>query len=153
MRKRFCKTVSRPLVAPLRSRSEPKRGIAVVAILVVFAVSLLFFGLWSRSIIRERRSLSNQQFRIQAERLAEAGIERGIAARKANANYAEETWSVPAAQLNKTHAAQVRIHVIPASKSGSIRYEATAEFPVGALHRAQMTKSVEIPASDPMKKS
>ena len=153
MRKRNCKLVSGPPVAPLRSRSAPNRGIAVVAILVVFAVSLLLFGLWSRSVVREHRSLSNQQFRIQAQRLAEAGIERGIAARKANADYAEETWSVPAAQLDKTHAAQVRIHVIPASKSGSIRYEATAEFPVGALHRAQITKSVEIPASDPMKKS
>jgi len=153
MRTRNCKFASGPPFAPLRSRSAPKRGIVVVAILVVFSVSLLLFGLWSRSVVREHRSLSNQQFRIQAERLAEAGIERGIAARKANADYAEETWPVPAAQLDKTHAAQVRIRVTSTSNAGNIRYEATSEFPVGALHRAQITKSVEIPASDPMKKS
>jgi hypothetical protein len=73
--------------------------------------------------------------------------------RAANANFAEDVWSVPASELDNTHAAQVRIRVAPTSNPGVIRYEATAEYPVGNLHRVQITKSVEIPNSAPPNKS
>jgi hypothetical protein len=147
------KFVPQPCGRFVRKHHAHNRGVALVAVLVVFGVSLLLFGLWSRSITRDHRSLTTQQFRIQADRLAEAGLERAIAARTANANYTDEVWSVPAAQLNNKHAAQVRIRVAPGSTAGHIRYEATAEFPAGAVHRAQITKSAEIPASAPMKET
>jgi hypothetical protein len=140
------------------SRSRParprgRRGIVLVAVLVLFSVSLTLFGLWSRAVVRESSGLSTLQFRLQAAQLAQAGVERAIALHAADAKFTDEVWSVAAADLDKTHAAQVRIRVAPASNAGGFRYEATAEFPVGALHRAQLTKSVEIPNPTPMKKS
>jgi hypothetical protein len=122
-------------------------------VLVLFTISLTLFGLWSRAVIRDRNSLATQQFRLQAERLAEAGLQRAISMRAADAKYADEVWSVPATELDSTHAAQVRIRVSPTSDAGGNRYEATAEFPVGALRRVQITKSVEIPNQAPMKTS
>jgi type II secretory pathway component PulK len=137
----------------MRSGGARKRGVVLVAVLVLFCVSLTLFGLWSQSVVREHQSVATQQFRLQAGRLAEAGLERAVSLRAADAKYADEIWSVPASELDSTHAAQVRIRVAPTLDARGLRYEATAEFPVGALHRAQITKSVEIPNSIPMKKS
>jgi Tfp pilus assembly protein PilX len=131
-------------LAALRGRAMRQRGVVLVAVIVVFSVSLTLFGLWSRSVIRERRSLATQQFRIQAVRLAEAGLQRAISLRAADAKYAEEVWSVPASELDNKHAAQVRLRVAPTTNADKLRYESTAEFPSGALHRVQITKSVEI---------
>jgi len=153
MRNPFHNIVPQPCQRWVHKHPARQRGVALVAVLVVFGISLLLFGLWSRSITREHRSLTTQQFRIQADRLAEAGLERAIAARTTNAKYTDEVWSVPAAQLDNKHAAQVRIRVAPITTAGRIRYEATAEFPQGALHRAQITKSAETPASAPMKET
>jgi Tfp pilus assembly protein PilX len=153
MRTNFHKLESAPRLARLRGRACRKRGVVLIAVLVLFAVSLTLFGLWSQAVIREHGRLATQQFRVQAVRLAEAGLERAVSIRATDAKYADDVWSVPAAQLDKTHAAQVRIHVTPASDAGGIRYEATAEFPVGVPRRVQVTKSVTIPNPAPMKTS
>jgi len=139
-----------PANRPLR-RSPRKRGMVLVAVLVLFSISLVLFGLWSQAAIRERRTLSTEQFLSQAERLAEAGLERAIALRASTAQFTGEVWSVPAAQLDNTHAAQVRIRIAPTSNATGNRYEATAEFPAGSTYRAQITRSVEIPDSGPNK--
>jgi Tfp pilus assembly protein PilX len=144
---------SRRHFARLNCKATRKRGIVLVAVLVLVSVSLTLFGLWSQAVIRQHRITANQQFRLQAVQLAEAGLGRAVLLRAGDAKYADEVWSVPAAELDATHAGQVRIRVTPTSNARGVRYEATAEFPVGALHRAQITKSVEIPNSVPMKKS
>jgi hypothetical protein len=135
MRNNIYNLESGPRFERLRGHTGRKRGVVLIAVLVLLSVSL-----------------ATQQFRVQATRLAEAGLQRALSMRATDATYAEETWSVPASQLDNTHAAQVRIRVAPTSGVGGIRFEATAEFPVGALHRAQITKSVEIPNPVPMKK-
>jgi len=140
-------------IKPLPGRGKRKRGVVLIAVLVLFAVSLTLFGLWSQAVIREHSRLATQQFRIQAGRLAEAGLQRAVLLRANDAKYVEEVWSVPATQLDNTRAAQVRIHVAPTSDSGGIRYEATAEFPVGVPRRVQITKSLTIPNPSPMKTS
>lgn len=139
--------------AQRRRRASRKRGVVLIAVLVLFAVSLTLFGLWSQAVIREHSRLATQQFRVQAVRLAEAGLERAVSLRANDAKYVDEVWSVPATQLDKSHAAQVRIHVTPASGTGGIRYEATAEFPVGVPRRVQITKSLLIPNPAAVKKS
>jgi hypothetical protein len=138
-------------LARLRSSGKRKRGVVLVAVIVLFSVSLTLFGLWSQAVVGERNNLATQQFRIQAGRLAEAGVQRAVSLRAADAKYADEVWAVPASELDNAHAAQVRIHVAPTSDAGGIRCEATAEFPVGALRRAQITKSIEIPNPTPTK--
>jgi hypothetical protein len=153
MRTTYYKLDSAPHFERLRGHTGRKRGMVLIAVLVLLSVSLALFGLWSRAAIREHSSLATQQFRVQATRLAEAGLQRALSMRATDSKYAEETWSVPASQLDNFHAAQVRIRVSPTLGAGSIRFEASAEFPVGALHRAQITKSVEIPNPVPMKKT
>jgi type II secretory pathway component PulK len=150
MRTIFYKLESGPRFERLRGRTRRKRGVVLIAVLVLLSVSLTLFGLWSQAAIREHNILATQQFRVQAGRLAEAGLQRALSMRATDTKYAEEVWSVPSSELDNIHAAEVRIRVATISGAGGIRYEATAEFPVGALHRAQITKSVEVP--NPMKK-
>jgi hypothetical protein len=117
----------------------------MVAVIVVFAISMALFGLWAQSAVREHRRLAGHELRVQAGRLAEAGLQRAIARRAANAQYDGETWSIPAAVLGGAHAAEVRIRIAPAADAGRLRVEAVAEFPVGAVQRAQVTKHIDIP--------
>src|SRR3954470_13748128 len=128
MRTNFHKLESRPRLAALHGRARRKRGAVLIAVLILFSVSFTLFGFWSQAVIREHRRLATQQFRIQAGRLAEAGLQRAVSLRATDGNYADQVWLVPATQLDQTHAAQLRIHVIPTSGGGT-RYEATAEFP------------------------
>ena len=83
----------------------------LVAIIVVLSISLTLFGIWARAVLRERTRLASQQFQLQAARLAEAGVHRAMMCHAADPQYQGETWSVPADQLDKTHAAEVRIRI------------------------------------------
>jgi hypothetical protein len=105
------------------------------------------FGVWARSSIQLHQRMRNEQLRLQAVRLAEAGIRRALAMRTADASYNQERWQVPASDLNTTHTAAVRIRVTPGQDSPALTFEATAEFPAGAIHRAQVTRRIEIPNS------
>jgi hypothetical protein len=153
MRTDFNKLVQAQRCAGLRFRAARHRGVVLVAVIVLLSVSLTLFALWSRAVVREQSRLRSRHYRLQAGQLAEAGLRRAVAMHATDADYSDEVWSVPASELDKTHAAQVRIRVAPMSDAGGNRYEATAEFPVGALQRVQITRSVEIPNSAPMKKS
>ena len=132
-----------------KRRSGARRGVVLVAVLVLLSLCVTLFGLWARGVLRERSRVAHRQVQAQAVRLAEAGLHRAIARRAADVKYRGETWSVPASDLDKTHAAEVRIQIMPNDSDGKARYEATAEFPVGAVHRAQITKSVELPNPAP----
>jgi hypothetical protein len=88
-----------------------------------------------------------EQWRMQAVRLAEAGVQRGLAGRVADPTYNQETWRVTADELGASHAGAVRIRIVNDPEQSVLHCEATAEFPAGALRRAQITRQIEIPLS------
>jgi hypothetical protein len=69
----------------------------MVAVIVAFVISTALFGVWARLAVRAHRRLGDLELRMQAVRLAEAGIRRAIARRGADPRYDEEAWSVSAA--------------------------------------------------------
>jgi membrane protein implicated in regulation of membrane protease activity len=129
-----------------------RRGIVLVAVVAVFAISLMLFALWARVAVGQQRQMRNQQYRAQAVRLAEAGVRRAIARRSADAQYADEVWRIPAELLDQKNSGQVRIQVTD-DGGETIKYEATAEFPDGTVHRARITRRVEIPRPNPESES
>ena len=130
-------------------RRRPNRGVVLVVIIAILSISLVLFGVWARQAVNEQVRLETQQKRLQAIRLAEAGVERAIALRAADRQFKSATWSVPAAQLDAKHSAEVRMKVVPGDEQGTLRYEATAEYPFAAVRRVQITKSIEIPTLEP----
>src|SRR5688572_29155505 len=90
-----------------------RRGVVLVVILVTISISLALFALWAQTIVQDHRRQANQQFRLQATRLAEAGIRRAMARRASDPQFSDEVWVVPAADLVGTHDAKVRIRATP----------------------------------------
>jgi type II secretory pathway pseudopilin PulG len=134
---------------PKRLMAARPRGFVLVAVLVVFAVSLTLFGVWARAAVAQYRRARVQHVRLQATRLAEAGVRRAVAQYGLDRNYKEETWSVPAGVLDRSRAAEVRIRVAPSNEDRNLLFAATAEFPVNVLQRAQITKRIDLPISEP----
>jgi type II secretory pathway pseudopilin PulG len=126
-----------------------QRGFVLVAVLVVFVVSLTLFGVWARRAVGQHRRSRIEQVRLQAVRLAESGVRRALARQALDGNYAEEKWAVPTGVLDQTRAAEVRIRVEPPGDNGKLRFTATAEFPLGVVQRAQITRQIEIPSPEP----
>lgn len=123
-----------------------RRGMVLVIVIVTMSICVVLFGLWARNLVSEQRRSVNQQYQMQAARLAEAGLRRVIARRRANPEFQDETWSVSAASLGGRHAATVQLRAVPTGGTTAIRYEATARYPADAIRRAQVTKHVEVPA-------
>jgi hypothetical protein len=119
----------------------------LIAVVVALTICVTLFGVWARSSIQLHQRMRNEQLRLQAVRLAEAGVRRALAMRAADASYNQERWQVPASDLDTTHAGTVRIRVTPSHDAPALQFEATAEFPAGAIHRAQITKRIERPDS------
>jgi Tfp pilus assembly protein PilX len=88
-----------------------RRGAVLVAVLVVMMVASLLFGAMLRTNRDEHRLLRTYQQRLQAEELAQAGLERAVARLAGDDAYAGEIWQIPAAELTGTDAAAVAIEV------------------------------------------
>ena len=128
-----------------RNDCAQRRGFALLAVLVLLVISVTLFGLWAQAIVREYQQVAGQELRLQAERLAEAGLSRALARRAADPAYEGETWSVPADALGGRWAAEVRLRVVPGDDGAPDRYEAQAEVPVGATRHVQLTRRCEVP--------
>src|SRR5688572_21202298 len=97
-----------------------RRGMVLVAVVVVFAIALALFGVWTKSALREQQRIRNQQFRLQAVRLAEAGVRRAVARRAGQSQYEGETWHVSAEMLDKSHDANVQIRVVRGNETATL---------------------------------
>jgi type II secretory pathway component PulK len=117
----------------------------LVMLVVVMCVALALFGVWARRAVRAQRRMESRQYRMQAQRLAEAGVRRALARLAADPNFTNETWSVPADQLDQRHAAAVRIEIASSPFENKLHCQATAEFPEGTARRATVAEAVEIP--------
>jgi Tfp pilus assembly protein PilX len=125
------------------------RGFVLIAVLAVLAISLTLFGVWARGAVAQHRRSRFENVRLQAVRLAEAGIRRATAMHRADVAYKEEKWSIPVGVLDTKHAAEVRIQVAPNADNTMLQISATAEFPRGVVQRGQVTRQVEVPNPEP----
>jgi hypothetical protein len=117
----------------------------MVAVVVVLTISLTLFAVWGRAAVQQHQRMRAAQWRVQAMRLAEAGVRRGLARRAADPAYNQELWRVAASELDQANSGEVRIRVSTGPDQLTLRCEATAEFQAGAVRRARITKRIEIP--------
>ena len=55
-------------------RPSSRRGIAVIIVIAVLAMTMAFAGVWARRIVMERRAARRAEEQQQARWLAEAGV-------------------------------------------------------------------------------
>ena len=122
-----------------------RRGVILIVVLACLVVA----GMVSLSVARQtllaRRAVDASQSRLQAEWLAEAGLERAAARLAAEPGYTGETWRIQASELDGIHDAEVQITARPVSgRTGRWSVEIRADYPRDLPLRCRRVKQFEI---------
>jgi len=128
-----------------RHRPETRRGMILVVVLVCLAVVTLMFMAVARQAGFSRRTAQLSQRGLQAQWLAEAGVERAAARLAADPAYAGETWHIAAQDLGGRDEAEIRIEVAKTARPpgrSTIRVE--ADYPPAAELRCRRVKEIEV---------
>jgi type II secretory pathway component PulK len=108
-----------------------------LAVLLAVAAATLAVGR------ARRRQARLDERRLQAEWLAESGLDRAAARLDRSPDYGGETWDVPAVDLDGLHAGRVVIEVDRADRRVRIR----ADFPADGPESARNVIETRIPTS------
>ncbi|QEH37024.1 hypothetical protein OJF2_56090 [Aquisphaera giovannonii] len=145
------------------ARGARRRGMTAAAVLVCLVVLTMIAGTLLRIGVVRRDALRTHEREVQAEWLARAGLERGIARLASDAKYAGETWKPSRGDLDlpgdsggrDQPAAVVRITIEPAGDGpggtkGSLRRIAVqADYPPDAPRRARSSLQVSFDPGSP----
>jgi hypothetical protein len=137
------------------ARGKPKRrGLTAAAVLVCLMVVTLVSGVLVKLGVAYRDQIRNQERRLQAELLAESGVDRAFARLAAKPDYTGERWEISAEALGQPAAlapekgpsAVVTIRVDRPSAQGETRIvRVQADYPPDPPRRIRYTREVVVP--------
>lgn len=120
-------------------------GAVLVAALVCLTLSTVLLGSLLNAAIRHRKQMRWEEYRLQAEWLAESAVERTADRLADDAEYAGESWKIDATQLDGQHSALVTISIRESANHPGIRtVTVVATYPANAARNTKRTKQVEI---------
>ena len=122
-----------------------RRGVVVVIVVVALAlIALLCVSLLRLAAARVAQARADER-RLQAEWLADSGLERAAARLAADRDYAGETWAIAAEELGGPAGGVVRIAVEPVDGSSTRRrVRVRAEFPRDSPRAARRTREATL---------
>ena len=82
-----------------RSQGRSCRGFTTVAVLVCLIVVTIIVAALLKVGLAQRDQVRSQERKLQAEWLAESGLDRALARLAADEKYAGEEWSIPMQEL------------------------------------------------------
>ncbi len=88
-----------------------RRGAVTVVALVVLVILAGLVGQHVRRVLMERRQFRQEILHLQAEKLADAGINMAIATRKKDTTWGGVTWKTPSGAIHQTNTADVEIKI------------------------------------------
>ena len=133
----------------IRNRSNSRCGAAAIIAVMCLALASIFLVAATRSLVLREQERERTQCEAQARVLAQAAVERAVAALADDPAYAGEDWEVPADSLSGDDAGRVTIELtVPDDAEQPVLIRAEAEYPVDSLHvvRSEATATVEQPA-------
>jgi hypothetical protein len=107
----------------------------VVAVLVCLIIVTLVSAALLKLGVAQRELARTQERRLQAEWLAQSGIERALARLAGDREYAGETWSISAAELGQSEPPAVNAESTPVGSASAIVTIAVARMPSDGLRR------------------
>jgi hypothetical protein len=108
-------------------------------------VLVLIFGALLAMAARGRVALRTEERRLQAEWLAQAGVDRSAAALAADPAYEGETWEIEPELLGGSAAGRVSIEVAAIEGAADLRgVRVLADYPVEESRRARARLEVEL---------
>ena len=126
------------------STDKDRRGVALVAMLVLLSVFMLLAASWVRRIVAERQEVRRYEREVQATRLAESGLARARAQLAHAVDYPGEVWEIPADSWEAHPPAEVQIDVQRDDSESGIEIIARASFPKGDERAVQRTRRLII---------
>lgn len=109
--------------------SQPRKGVALLTVMVVLAVSMIVLGLVAQSLTTSHRQSRLRHDDRQCRRLAEAAATRGTLLAESSDKYDGETWEISAQQLHRKQGASVTVRLEGREEPAVI---ATAAMPADA---------------------
>jgi hypothetical protein len=120
-------------------------GVVLVVVIVCMAVMTMVYGSLLRVGLSRRAQGEMEERRLQADWLAESGLERAAARLAEYGDYKGETWEVTAAELGGPWGAVVTIAVEPdEDRPGRRLVTARADYPGGSTKRARQVRRAEV---------
>lgn len=139
---------NRPPVAGCRvlSRRMPgRRGAILVVVFVCLAVMTLMFMAVARQASLAHQRAEASQRSLQAQWLAEAGVQRAVARLAADPAYRGETWRLAARDLGGRDDAEIRIQVEkPAGTAATATIRVEADYPPAAELRCRRVQEITV---------
>jgi Tfp pilus assembly protein PilX len=134
----------------IHRQSADRRGVVLAAALVAFlATAAVLFALL-KTVVNHQREVRDQRQSLQAQALADAGIDRGVAQLRRSDAYRGETWHVPDSQLDGTATADVEIRVeAVADHPDQLHLFVQADYPSDPIHRARQSRQATIKLKSP----
>lgn len=127
-------------------RTSSRKGSAIVFALVALLVASMLIASLLRTSSMSHRQLLRDEFRIQANWLADAGCERALVRLQNQPDFTEETWNVPAEQLGLERTAVVRLKVTADTANPSQRIvSVVAEYPHGNPDLVRIEREMTAP--------
>ncbi len=129
-------------MSPCRSQ----RGSISVCVLVCLIIITALSGALLRVGLAERNRLSGEERRLQAEWLAESGIERAVARlASSRGKYDGETWDLSGVELGGLFPGRVAITIEPVgSHADQRRVLVRADYPREATLRARISRTTVV---------
>lgn len=128
-------------------RPKSRSGLALMVMLVALGiVSAICVNLLKISVT-ERHQARRETLAVQANWLAESGMELAVALLKQDAQRRGTTWKIPAEQLDGRHTAVVSVEVVPVENQPQRRQlTVTAEYPAnsGQPIRPRLVRFVDL---------
>jgi type II secretory pathway component PulK len=140
------------MIRQSRVRSS-SRGITSVVVLICLVVVTLMSGVLVKIGVAHRDQVRAQERQLQAEWLAQAGLDRALFRLAASAGYTGETWQIGPAELvpgtadgaGQEKGAVVRIKVEPAGSGSAAKLiKVQADYPPDPPRRARHSLQIQV---------
>jgi len=128
--------------------SGPRRGIAMAMALAALLAVMLVAGALIQSLLASHRQSKRYATELQAQWLAEAGLDRARAQLATNSDYVGETWPAGVGGA-ESEVGEVTIRIEPAAASSPGKLVVEAVYPPGEHDRILVRREMPLaPAGD-----
>jgi hypothetical protein len=118
--------------------SSRRGAVTIVALVVLMILAGLIAQQVSRAL-SDRRHSRQQVLHLQAEKLAEAGLELAATSCQADPTWTGTMWKVPAGAIHQTNSAEVTIKVQDGTCTVVSRYPANNDIPFQVTRTRKFT--------------
>ena len=132
--------------------NHPRRGIALLVVVVLLVVVSLFLGVLLKQTLQDLDQQQHIDDQIQTAYLLDSGRELAWSRLRADPTYQGETWIIPTARLANKGEGKITIRVNPVENQNDNdnaprTFTVIAEFPRHEVHQVRQTGQFRFPAT------